>query len=276
MIKLKDYTSALIENDGIYFANERSTISYPDSGNNDCYQIEEDSFWFNHRNNCIVEAVKRNCPKKIFFDIGGGNGFVSKALIENNIESVLVEPGIQGCLNAKQRHVNTIICATLEDAEFKKSSMEAVGLFDVVEHIEKDEDFLKTIFSLLTSDGYIFITVPAYSWLWSNEDVDAGHFRRYTTKQFEKKLENVGFEIVQSTYIFSILPFFVSLFRTVPSKLGLNRKSNNLNKHVNEHKQRNGLAQKAMNAIWSCEVERIRQGKRIPFGGSCFIVAKKM
>ena len=41
-------------------------------------QLEEDSFWFNHRNNIIANAVKKHSKGNVFFDIGGGNGFVAK------------------------------------------------------------------------------------------------------------------------------------------------------------------------------------------------------
>jgi 2-polyprenyl-3-methyl-5-hydroxy-6-metoxy-1,4-benzoquinol methylase len=275
MIKLENYTDELVEKNGIYFAKQTSNISYPESGNQDCYQLEEDSFWFKHRNDCIIEAIKKHCPENVFFDIGGGNGFVSKALQDSGIASVLVEPGIQGCLNAQKRNLKTIICSTLENASFKKDTIGAVGLFDVVEHIEDDVAFLKSIHYYLDTKGYVFISVPAFQALWSNEDVDAGHYRRYTTKQMEEKLKSVGFEIVQSTYIFSILPVAVYLFRTLPSKMGLNKKSNEISKHKQEHKPKTGVLNSLMNKIWSFELDRIGKGKRIPVGGSCFVVAVK-
>jgi hypothetical protein len=58
---------------------------------------------------------------------------------------------------------------------------------------------------------------------WFNEDVDAGHYRRYTTKTINQKLIKNGFEIVYSSYIFSILPLTIFLIRSLPSKLGLNK-----------------------------------------------------
>ena len=275
MIDIEKYASGLIEKDGIYFAAKSSDISYPESGNQNCFQIEENSFWFKHRNNCIIAAVKRHCPERVFFDIGGGNGFVSKALQDNGIEAALVEPGIEGCRNARTRKLDTIICSTLENAEFKKDTIEAVGLFDVVEHIEDDVQFIELIHSYLKKEGHIFITVPAYKALWSNEDTDAGHYRRYTTKSLEQKLVGAGFEIVQSTYIFSILPIMVYLFRTLPSKMGFNKNSNDVAKHSNEHKTRTGFLSRQLDKIWASEVNKIKKGEKIPVGGSCFVIARK-
>ncbi len=275
MVDLRDFTSELINKNGIFFAKKESEISYPEKGNQDCYQIEQNSFWFNHRNDCIVEAVNKYCPKSVFFDIGGGNGFVAKSLEDKGIQTVLIEPGIQGCLNAKIRNLSNVVCSTLENADFNKNTIEAVGLFDVVEHIEKDVEFLTSTYSFLKKDGYIFITVPAFQTLWSNEDVDAGHYRRYTTKNLEEKLTKIGFEIVQSTYIFSILPIAVFLFRTLPSKLGFNKKSNDVNKHIGEHKNKTGIINSILNKIWASELNKIKSGKRVSIGGSCFVIAKK-
>ncbi|MEO8513141.1 MAG: class I SAM-dependent methyltransferase [Ignavibacteria bacterium] len=273
---LEKFTSDLVLKDGIYFSKEKSEISYPESGNESCFQIEQDSFWFNHRNKCILEAVKKYAPGELFFDIGGGNGFVAKALEENGIQTVLIEPGIKGCLNAKKRGLSNIVCSTLENASFKTDSIKAIGLFDVVEHIESDSAFLQSINNYLAKNGLVFITVPAFKFLWSNEDVEAGHYRRYTIKRLGKVLKESGFEIVYSTYIFSILPLPVFLRRTLPSKLGLNKNPAEINKYVNEHKTKKGALDKIMNKIWNYELRKIRNGKKIFTGGSCFAVARKV
>ena len=34
---------------GIYYSKSESIVSYPEEGNDKCLQIEEDSFWFNHK-----------------------------------------------------------------------------------------------------------------------------------------------------------------------------------------------------------------------------------
>ena len=47
------YSDRLYENNGIYFSEKRTEVSYPEEGNKDFFEIEENSFWFNHRNNCI-------------------------------------------------------------------------------------------------------------------------------------------------------------------------------------------------------------------------------
>ena len=264
-----------LNHNGIYFSKSESDVSYPEGGNEGCMQLEDNSFWFKHRNNIIAESVKNFNGSRTFFDIGGGNGFVSKRIQEEGKNVVLVEPGKQGAINAKQRGVENVVCSTLEDAGFQKNSIDSVGLFDVVEHIEDDLKFMQNINDFLKEEGYVYITVPAHKILWSKEDVDAGHYRRYTLKTMSQLLENTGFTVEYSTYFFSILPLPIFLFRTIPGKLGLNKKSNDLDKHKNEHSKKEGMLSGAIQKVWDKELKKVKSKKKISFGGSCFIVAKK-
>ena len=53
--------------DGIFYTNSNHSISYPSDGNKLCMQVEESSFWFNHRNNIIAETIKNyNMEKHLF------------------------------------------------------------------------------------------------------------------------------------------------------------------------------------------------------------------
>ena len=142
------------DENGIYYSKSDSSISYPEEGNENCFQIEQDSFWFNHRNNIIAESVLKHSAKKVFFDIGGGNGFVAKRLQDDGIKTVLVEPGKTGVINAYKRGIKNVLCSTLEDAGFPPKRIDSVGLFDVVEHIEDDYAFLNNINKYLKDGGY--------------------------------------------------------------------------------------------------------------------------
>ena len=49
--------------DGIFYAAGAEAISYPEEGNKACFEVEDQSFWFRHRNGCIRELV-RNFPPR--------------------------------------------------------------------------------------------------------------------------------------------------------------------------------------------------------------------
>jgi hypothetical protein len=271
---INNYTNSLINQDGIYFSKNINEISYPKDGNDDCFSIEDNSFWFKHRNNCIISLVKKYANDDVFFDIGGGNGFVCKGLANNGVQTCLIEPGIQGCLNAKTRDLTNIVCSDLDNAELKSDSISSAGLFDVIEHIEDDTAFLHKINNYLQAGGTVFITVPAYNFLWSKEDADAGHFKRYTLHGLKTILKESGFETVYSTYIFSFLILPILFFRTIPSLFGLAKTG--IEKHKKEHGVNNdGFVSKLLAKILSFEIKQIEKNRKIPFGGSCLVVAKK-
>ncbi len=277
MIEIKDFSNNLKYDNGIYISKQESNISYPKEGNVLCMQIEEDSFWFKHRNDCIIHLVKKYSPNRIFFDIGGGNGFVSQGLERAGIKTVLVEPGREGTENAKKRGLKFIIRSTLEDANFKKSSIPTLGLFDVLEHIKEEKDFLKKIHAYIEDNGLLYLTVPSYNLLWSKEDTMGGHYRRYTRKELHSKLREAGFETIYSTYIFSILPIPIYLFRTVPSKLGFSPNAIEYENHKKVHKApKSNLISGLMNKVWAYELNNINKNKSINFGGSCLLVARKV
>ena len=143
---INNFTNSLTRNsDGIHYADTSNIVSYPKDGNDNCFEIEENSFWFRHRNNCIIEMIRNYPPNGNgpIFDVGGGNGYVAKGLLEAGLEVVLVEPGPAGAINAKKRGIPHVICATTHTAQFKPGSIPAIGVFDVVEHIEDDIGFLK-------------------------------------------------------------------------------------------------------------------------------------
>jgi hypothetical protein len=275
-MNIQAFSDSLIERAGIYFAAEIAEIAYPEHGNKECFELEEQSFWFRHRNDCITEALRRYATQKTFFDIGGGNGFVAKRLQDEGFSCILVEPGLTGARNARERNVSHVVCATLETAGIKPGSIPAAGLFDVLEHIEHDLVFLKSLQASMQTAGLLVLTVPAYQTLWSQEDKDAQHFRRYTRASIGKVLVSAGFEPVYSTYIFSILPPAIFAIRSLPYRLGLTALRKKPGRVANEHRQSGGIATRLCDQVWAWELAQIRRGMSVSFGGSCLVVATKV
>jgi len=167
-----------------------------------------------------------------------------------------------------------LICANFNEIDLYPNSVPAIGIFDVLEHIENDVSFLTKIQRSLVSGGKLYITVPAYNWLWSDEDNEAGHFRRYTINLLKSKIKQIGLKIEYSTYIFSILPIAIFLFRVLPSKLKL-KQNEPQKKTKNEHKKLNGLTGNILHKIWDSELKAISKQESILLGSSCLLVAKK-
>ncbi|MFC2085574.1 class I SAM-dependent methyltransferase, partial [Bacteroidota bacterium] len=181
-----------IDEYGIWVNSKTSSISYPEYGNQMHFLLEDTSFWFRHRNNCIIAAIKQFPPCGQILDIGGGNGFVTRRLIDEGYSTVLLEPDPVGAYNAKTiRAVPEVICSTFEDIDIPPGSVSAVGCFDVIEHVEEDHFFLKNIYKILEPGGMLYIVVPAHQWLWSLHDINVQHYRRYNSENLIRLLEGM-------------------------------------------------------------------------------------
>lgn len=270
-------TKLKLREDGIWYNSDNQNISYPIDGNEICFAIEDNSLWFRHRNNCIVSVVSSYPPENngTIFDIGGANGFVSLGLSNAGFDVVLVEPGRVGASNAKKRGLKNVICATTNTAKFKQHSFPAVGLFDVIEHIEDDLSFLQVIKNLMKKGGFLYVTVPAYSFLWSAEDFLAGHFRRYTLEDICKLLKVAGFQIEFSSYIFRFFPIPIFLLRSLPYKIGFSKATRKPENTSRDHVVKGGIVANILGSILQPEIANINKKRAMRFGSSCLIVAKK-
>lgn len=269
-------TNLKLGQDGIWYSKDSQEISYPSHGNEACLAVEDRSFWFKHRNNCILAMVKSFPPEGsgTIFDVGGGNGYVSLALAASGFSTVLVEPGKTGALNARRRGLSTVICATTDTAQFKPDSLAAIGLFDVIEHIEDDLSFLKSLRGLMKGLGRLYVSVPAYSSLWSEKDTSAGHYRRYTRKSISRVIERAGFEVEFASYIFRFLPIPIALFRALPYRVGIPLSKNRSRAIARDHAVEGGVITNILAFLLNAEVENLRLKKAMNFGGSCLVVAK--
>ena len=267
----------VFHNDEIWRSSNKQAVSFPVGGNQTCFQVEERSFWFKHRNNCITSLV-RNFPPELngaIFDIGGGNGFVSQALQKANFEVVLVEPGEDGVANAKKRGVKTIICGTSSSAKLKDATLAAIGLFDVVEHVEEDDQFINSMSMLLKDGGRLYATVPAYQFLWSDEDSNGGHFRRYNLSQFIHLLAQSGLEVNYASYFFRLLPIPIFLLRAIPHRLGFSKEVLDQKTTLRSHGVREGFLSRGYTKTLHAELENVKNQNVMRFGGSCLIAATK-
>lgn len=257
----------------IWISSEVDSVSYPDERHSMCFQLEEDSFWFQHRNECIVAAIKRFPPQGGILEVGGGNGYVTRRILDENIECALLEPGIIGALNAKRgRKIPEVICSTLEGAMFEKEKLAAVAMFDVIEHVEDDQGMVDQISDLLKPGGLFYCTVPVHGWLWSGHDVEAGHFRRYNKAGLEALLSQ-QFELLYSSCFFSILVLPMFLFRALPFRILGGR---SMFSPKTEHSTGSGhKIGNILQGLLSKEVEKIKSGKKIVNGTSMMIIARK-
>lgn len=250
-------------------------VSYPESGHSLCFAVEDRSFWFQHRNRCILALLDRFAPPGALLDIGGGNGCVARAVQESGREVVLVEPGMAAARNALKRGVTHVVRASLEDAGFCAGSVPAAGLFDVLEHVAAAGSFLRLIHRALAPGARLYLSVPAFGWLWSHEDVFAGHQRRYTLSSLRRHLEAAGFSLEYATYFFGFLPPAVFISRALPFRLGMTVKMPDRETVMSDHTPRHQWVSAILDTLARRELAKVSGLRSIAWGSSCLAVARK-
>jgi len=107
---------------------------------------------------------------------------------------VAIEYGEEGAQAAADRGL-TAIRADARHLPFRSGSVDLVLAFDVLEHIEEDDEAAGDIHRVLRTGGTALIAVPCDMRLWSAHDVAVGHVRRYTRDTLTAVIEKAGLRI---------------------------------------------------------------------------------
>lgn len=147
-------------------------------------------------------------------DMGCGDTFFMETLSLKFSKAKLIgvdiafESTFKQELQSKYRNTNISICTSIEEVKNLTSKpLKLVLLLDVIEHIEKDIEFLDWLinFELIDENTLFIISVPAFQILFCEHDIFLGHFRRYTNKLLLNNIEKAGLKKVELGYFFWIL-----------------------------------------------------------------------
>jgi len=257
---------------GYWVASGESEGRYPEAGSEFCASIEEQSFWFAHRNRVIIQLLRRYPPAGPLFDVGAGNGFVASGLLAAGFDTVAIEPSGDGVAQAVARGVPEVVKGVLPSSAFLEGTAGGVGLFDVIEHTPDDVHFLASLRPYLKDRARLYLTVPAYQSLWSREDVAAGHYRRYTLRSLTSTLSRAGYALEYATYFFWWLPMPLFVVRKLGDRL-FGRSSYETPKGA--HAPGSSKVRRLLQATFAPETVAVARGWRVPFGGSIVAVARK-
>lgn len=240
------------------------------------YKVEEDNFWFKSRNKVIQGLFKKYLGEKKsaeVLEIGCGTGYVLNGL-KNKFPSYSLmgsEIHLKGIEFAKKRLPNVDFIQLDATRIPFEEKFDAVGAFDVLEHIEEDVEVMKNVHKSLKKDGLFFISVPQYMFMWSQADDIAFHKRRYTRSEMKQKLESVGFEVEYlSSFVFTLFPLMYT-----SRKLRGKEENRSTDKDDMEEFNIPPIVNKTFSAFMKIDEFLIKNGLTLPFGGSVIAVARK-
>jgi SAM-dependent methyltransferase len=235
-------------------------------------QVEENNFWFKVRNRVLIGLIKKYSGKsgnKKLLEIGCGTGYVLSGLSSStDFQLSGSDIHVEGLKYAQQR-VPTAEFIQMDATEMPfENEFDAIGAFDVLEHISEDELALKNIHKSLCQDGVLYISVPQYMFMWSSLDEISFHKRRYSKTELIQKVTTAGFKVEYcGSFVFSLFPLMVV------SRFLLQRKEKEAS--GNEEFKINKFLNAALESVLSLDEFLIKSKIRLPFGGSLLCVARK-
>ncbi|MBY0435247.1 MAG: class I SAM-dependent methyltransferase [Cyclobacteriaceae bacterium] len=261
-----------IDGNGISVLESTTQVDYPESGHSESIKFEDGSFWFLHRNKVICEVLQKISDQGNFVDIGGGNGLQATYIKRQfpKREVALVEPGYAGCLNAKRRGIKHVYNSLFQNFDFINFNTQAVGLFDVIEHIENDAGFILQLSKQLEKGTKILITVPAYKLLWSDLDDYGNHHRRYNKKMILYLAAKANLKILYFSHFFSYLVPLTFLLRTLPYLVRGGRSNEKILKAENKQHKPSGFIDWIFSFLSKMEM-RIIKRSNLSFGASIVV-----
>jgi SAM-dependent methyltransferase len=160
-------------------------------------------WWWRSREAAVLAELRRRAPRHRplrILDVGCGDGLLFDRLAPfGEIEGI--EPD-QRSLDPQGKWRRAINAAPF-DASFRpEHRFDIILMLDVLEHLDLPGDALRCAGRLLAPGGFVLITVPAFSWLWTRHDDLNHHVRRFGRGELQALARKAGFLLERERYLF--------------------------------------------------------------------------
>ena len=237
------------------------------------HELEENHWWFRGRRKILQSLLEPIGwePQMRVLEIGIGSGANLYSLYPEQIDLYGIEPFEENLKLAQNRGPVPVVLGTAEQlpSELDGLRFDVIAMFDVLEHIEDDRSALESLRGRLVPGGKLALTVPAFQWMWGQQDEVSHHHRRYTLSGLKQKLDECGFEISDSTYFNTLLFPPIALWRILnrlrPAGEGASE---------TDFKYSIGFLDRLLFRVFSLESSILKK-IRFPFGVSIFVLAQR-
>jgi SAM-dependent methyltransferase len=178
-----------------------------ETANRQFVELERTHFWFVGRRRIFFHLLDRALAGRsdiTVLDVGcGAGGMLAPLSRYGKVTGVdTSEELVELC---HQRGFGDVKLGSAYELPAEPGSVDLITLFDTIEHVPDDARVLAESRRALAPGGLLFISTPAYQFLYANNDRVAHHERRYTARGLRRKLMAAGLEPVQVTYFNTLL-----------------------------------------------------------------------
>lgn len=235
-------------------------------------QLEDRHFWFLGRRNIFFDLLGRVLQGRNdlqILEVGCGAGGMLGPLARFGTVTGLdiAKDYVAYC---HRRGHQRVLAGSGYELPFRDQSFDLVAAFDTIEHIPDDGRVLREIRRVLKPGGRVFLSVPAYQFLYSQNDRVAHHQRRYTAHQLRERLRAAGLTPQRlsyfNTFLFPLILPAVLVLKLKEKLFGLPEGQTNLSHSFA------GPVNRAFAAVMSSEKLLLRH-MEFPFGHSLLALA---
>lgn len=250
--------------------------------------LEEDRhWWFASRTRALLAYLDRYVgpgQNLRVLDVGCGAANMTHHLRHYG-EVIGVDNNPRPLEVARQRGLEAYQ-GTADDLPFGDSSFDLVALLDTVEHVPAEDKVFAECRRVLRGPdiasgrpgGKLLVTVPAFMFLWSYNDVLNMHQRRYTAPELRARLVQHGFRVLRISYNnFFIFPLAAALIliRRGRAEPQLASPHFDADAYQVEMEPASPLVNAALTAVGKLEATLLRR-VNLPWGTSILAIAEKI
>ncbi len=236
-------------------------------------ELEHHHFWFIGRRQIFFDQLDRMLAGKrglAILEVGCGAGGMLGPLAKYGKVTGL-DISRDYIAYCKSRGHERVLTGSGYELPFADASFDVVTAFDTIEHIPDDERVLAELRRVMKPGGLVFVTVPAYQFLYSQNDRVAHHQRRYTATMLAQRMTRAGLAVQKisyfNTFLFPLILPAVLVLKLKERLFGLPDGQTNLSHRFAG----------PVNALfgWIMSSERwLLRNMEFPFGHSLFAAAR--
>ncbi|MEI8315553.1 MAG: class I SAM-dependent methyltransferase [Verrucomicrobiota bacterium] len=239
--------------------------------------IQRNHWWYRARAEILEAIIGRHLNRgrqRLILDLGCGPGGMRPMLSQFGrlVSTDFTFDPLQFCA---AQQLDYLVAADGMRLPFGNGYFDAAVAFDLIEHLRDDGAGVDELYRTLKPHGWLFVTVPAFQFLWGRQDIVSHHCRRYNAAGLSTVVRGAGFDIEQITYFNTFLFPPIAAVRLAYRVLGLNRAH-----PVEETKsdftlRHHGWHNELLAKIFTAEKPWLVRGGHLPFGVSLLCVARK-